>query len=452
VFSIDNRQVSANIFKFSSFELDLHLHRLIFKGQRVEIGGQPLAILEYLVKNSGLLVSRTELSNHLWPNSQKINTSRRINVAVRTLRHALNDTADQPLYIETIRGHGYRFITATQQPKSINQKLKLVTSILILLVSVSDHNMKQKRDSPPNLNPYLYAVSAMESRAGITDETKINLLHFSKKHPNYKPAQILMMSIAIKEWRVHPNRTNRLNAQSTVNQMEKRYGAFPQLLRYQSELSLFGKFNAGEAHLYLEKLTTLIPEDVEAHRLLAWLNLSKGDLNMAWKNVELLLAKASQNPELRAEVGWLLLRLDKPELAISLCNDLSPSWNRINTLSCLYTAQSRSGFLTLAKATAIRIMKEFDEKPDIIAQIEKAKNDNAYQIFSDWRIIQFDKISWFQKAQLLAEADRITEAEYALDISFKRREPHIIKLATSYELMKLNSFDSYNLKLKALKQ
>ena len=55
-------------------------------------------------------VSRGDLRSRLWPGATAGDFEHGLNAAVNKLRQALGDSADQPLYVETLPAHGYRFV------------------------------------------------------------------------------------------------------------------------------------------------------------------------------------------------------------------------------------------------------------------------------------------------------------------------------------------------------
>lgn len=76
----------------------------------MRIQEQPLRILEFLLEQPGELVSRERLRERLWPSDTFVDFERSLNAAVAKLRQALHDSADRPVYIETVARKGYRFI------------------------------------------------------------------------------------------------------------------------------------------------------------------------------------------------------------------------------------------------------------------------------------------------------------------------------------------------------
>ena len=77
---------------------------------RVRLQSQPLLVLEALLAHPGEMLSREQLIARLWPTGVIIDFDTALNSAVRRLRTALDDHAENPRYIETIPRRGYRFI------------------------------------------------------------------------------------------------------------------------------------------------------------------------------------------------------------------------------------------------------------------------------------------------------------------------------------------------------
>jgi TolB-like protein/DNA-binding winged helix-turn-helix (wHTH) protein/Flp pilus assembly protein TadD len=99
-----------SVASFGSFEFNPYSRELRKEGMRVRLEGQPLAILQMLLDHPGELVTREELQKKLWPGDTFVDFEHSLNAAVKRLRGALNDSADQPRYIETLARRGYRFV------------------------------------------------------------------------------------------------------------------------------------------------------------------------------------------------------------------------------------------------------------------------------------------------------------------------------------------------------
>ena len=79
------------------------------KKQRLSLTKKEFAILEYLMRHAGEVVSQEELIEHVWNEDVNLFTAS-VRVHVHSLRRKLGDNPDSPHYIETITGSGYRLI------------------------------------------------------------------------------------------------------------------------------------------------------------------------------------------------------------------------------------------------------------------------------------------------------------------------------------------------------
>src|SRR5271165_3487168 len=96
------------------FELDLKSGELRCGVEKTLLPEQPLQILRMLVERDGELVSREEIRKKLWPNDTIVEFDHSINAAIRILRRALGDSADDPKYIETLARRGYRLMVRVE--------------------------------------------------------------------------------------------------------------------------------------------------------------------------------------------------------------------------------------------------------------------------------------------------------------------------------------------------
>ena len=101
---------TARFARFGSFEVDLRECRLTKAGGRIRVQEQPLRILSVLLERPGELVTREEIRERVWPHDTFVDFDAALNTATRKLREALNDSADNPRFVETVPRHGYRFV------------------------------------------------------------------------------------------------------------------------------------------------------------------------------------------------------------------------------------------------------------------------------------------------------------------------------------------------------
>jgi TolB-like protein/tetratricopeptide (TPR) repeat protein len=119
--------VAPQIFRFGPFQLDAQSGELRKHGLRIRLQEQPLQILLLLLERAGEVVGREELRCRLWPEDTFVDVDVGVNSAIKRLRDALGDSAENPRYVETFRRHGYRFIGAVQPPS-----LPRIRSIAVL--------------------------------------------------------------------------------------------------------------------------------------------------------------------------------------------------------------------------------------------------------------------------------------------------------------------------------
>jgi DNA-binding winged helix-turn-helix (wHTH) protein/TolB-like protein len=96
--------------RFGSFETDLASGELWRDGAAVVVQDLPFRLLAALLEHPGEVVTRPELTARLWGPDTFVDSTAGLNTAVAKLREALDDRAEQPVYIETVPKRGYRFI------------------------------------------------------------------------------------------------------------------------------------------------------------------------------------------------------------------------------------------------------------------------------------------------------------------------------------------------------
>jgi len=107
-------QVAENFTKgvisFGTFEADLRTGELRRDGRKIRLQEQPFQILAMLLEHPGEIVTREELRSRLWPADTFEDFDHGLNAAVKRLRDALADSAENPRFVETLARRGYRFL------------------------------------------------------------------------------------------------------------------------------------------------------------------------------------------------------------------------------------------------------------------------------------------------------------------------------------------------------
>lgn len=113
--------------RFGAFEVDLSTGELRKHGMRIRLQGQPFQVLQLLLEHRGEMVSREQLCSRLWPDNSFVDFDVGLNTAVKRLREALGDSAENSRYIETLPRKGYRFIAAVEPIEAPAAPLEVIS-------------------------------------------------------------------------------------------------------------------------------------------------------------------------------------------------------------------------------------------------------------------------------------------------------------------------------------
>jgi len=78
--------------------------------KKIKLTFKEFELLEHLYKNSGIVLSRENLLDKVWGYSYDVDTTRTVDMHIKSIRQKLSDSVENPKYIETVRGYGYKFI------------------------------------------------------------------------------------------------------------------------------------------------------------------------------------------------------------------------------------------------------------------------------------------------------------------------------------------------------
>jgi TolB-like protein len=116
----DYTVAGARRFRFGQFDVDARSGELRRQGLRIKLQDRPFQVLLLLLERPGEIVTREEIERRLWPDTI-VEFETNLNAAVKRLREALDDSADNPRFIETIPRKGYRFIATEGLQKEGNE-------------------------------------------------------------------------------------------------------------------------------------------------------------------------------------------------------------------------------------------------------------------------------------------------------------------------------------------
>src|SRR6202140_1012723 len=107
---VKNSLRPARRFQFGVFQVDVSNGEVRKQGSKIKLQEKPFQLLVLLLEHAGETTTREELRRGLWPADTFVDFDANLKTAVNKLRQVLGDSAENPLFIETIPRRGYRFV------------------------------------------------------------------------------------------------------------------------------------------------------------------------------------------------------------------------------------------------------------------------------------------------------------------------------------------------------
>jgi DNA-binding response OmpR family regulator len=95
--------------RFGRLEIDMRSREVTLDGRIVEMPAREYELLAFLASSPREVFSREQLLEHVWGSSEEWQDAATVTEHVRRLRRRIEDDADRPRWIKTVRGAGYRF-------------------------------------------------------------------------------------------------------------------------------------------------------------------------------------------------------------------------------------------------------------------------------------------------------------------------------------------------------
>jgi len=111
----------GRVIRFGLFEVDLKEETLTRRGVLIRLQQKPFQLLRLLLENAGKVITREQLRTRLWPSDTFVEFDEGVNAAMGKLRHALGDSPENPVFVETVRGKGYRWIAPIEEVPAKNE-------------------------------------------------------------------------------------------------------------------------------------------------------------------------------------------------------------------------------------------------------------------------------------------------------------------------------------------
>lgn len=114
---LSSTQTSIHQFVFDDIIVDCENFQVRKAGEPLSLTPRAFDVLVFLIENHGRVVEKTQLFEHVW--KEQFVSDNALSRAIKEVRHALGDSADNPRYIETVPRRGYRFVAPLSSPESV---------------------------------------------------------------------------------------------------------------------------------------------------------------------------------------------------------------------------------------------------------------------------------------------------------------------------------------------
>ena len=135
--------------RFDAFEVDMRAGEVRKHGIRLKLHRQPFQVLSLLLEHPGDVVTREELRQKLWSGDTFVDFDTGLNSAVKKLRDALCDSAENPRYIETLPRRGYRFIAHVQNG-DLSTGVAPIESLAVIPLRPNPNETGLRAERPPD--------------------------------------------------------------------------------------------------------------------------------------------------------------------------------------------------------------------------------------------------------------------------------------------------------------
>jgi DNA-binding winged helix-turn-helix (wHTH) protein/Tol biopolymer transport system component len=117
---------SPTRFAFGVFKVDLLTEELNRSGRCIRLQSQPFKVLAVLLEKPGELITRRELQEKIWGTDVVVDFEHALANAIKKVRDAIGDSAENPRFVETVARRGYRFIApVTALSNSVKPSLSI---------------------------------------------------------------------------------------------------------------------------------------------------------------------------------------------------------------------------------------------------------------------------------------------------------------------------------------
>ena len=101
------KETINSVLKVQDLTVDTNSHKVMREGKQIKLSSKEYALLEYMVRNQGKVLSKNNLIAHVWDFDSDI-LSNNVEVFITHLRNKIDKPFKGPELIQTVRGFGYK--------------------------------------------------------------------------------------------------------------------------------------------------------------------------------------------------------------------------------------------------------------------------------------------------------------------------------------------------------
>jgi Tol biopolymer transport system component/DNA-binding winged helix-turn-helix (wHTH) protein len=149
-------QGPKNTFSFADYEIDVDNRRLTRDGESIVLKAKTFDVLAFFVENAGRVLSKEEILDSVWPD-QFVEEANLV-VQISALRRALGDKHNDPHFLLTVPGKGYKFVADVETNEEIVVEEHRISRISVEQTEISEKSDEKRQNIRPLLKAFLGAA------------------------------------------------------------------------------------------------------------------------------------------------------------------------------------------------------------------------------------------------------------------------------------------------------
>ncbi len=179
-------------YRFGLFLADPADGRLLRQGKPVRLQDQPFQVLVALLEQPGVIVTRDELRQRLWPGDTFVEFDKSLGVALAKVRAALGDDAANPRFVETVVRRGYRFVApVTVEREDLDSGTNALAAQAPVLPLAQPPGPIEKEPAPPSRRVRWLQIAA--ALVGVSALIGVGVVYWPGRVSSAMPASMSLV-------------------------------------------------------------------------------------------------------------------------------------------------------------------------------------------------------------------------------------------------------------------